>query len=216
PSNGLEANPVWPTSGKMPTPKNDFAPRIALAYAVGEHRPLMVRAGYGWFYTRIPQIYESSVMTGNGLGQSFLFLDNQKALPGQFPTYPNPLVNCGVTATTCTPPANVAQDLTTEIYAFDPNFHTPMVQQGSLTLEKELPSRVVVETSYLYVHGEHMLRAVDANLPAPTVVTYPVYESDGTTPTGQLVQEASFGTWQTTASLSCPLPPCVNDVQRPI
>ncbi|HEY3929202.1 MAG TPA: TonB-dependent receptor [Candidatus Koribacter sp.] len=216
PASGLEENPAWPTSGKMPSPKNNFAPRAALAYALGNHHPLMVRAGYGWFYTRIPQIYESSVMTGNGLGQSFLFLDNQKALPGQFPTYPNPLVNCGPTATSCLPPANVSSALTSEIYAFDPNFHTPMVQQASFTLEKELPSRVVVATTYLYVHGEHMLRAVDANLPTPEIVTYPVYEGDGTTPTGQIVQEASFGTWQMTRSMTCPYPPCVNDVQRPI
>jgi outer membrane receptor protein involved in Fe transport len=128
PDNGLQENPIWPTSGKLPSPKNNFAPRVALAYAFGDHKPLMVRAGYGWFYTRLPQIYESSVQTGNGLGQSFLFLDNQKALPGVFPTYPYPLVNCGIAATTCQPPANVASDLATEIYAFAPSFHTPFIQ----------------------------------------------------------------------------------------
>jgi outer membrane receptor protein involved in Fe transport len=87
PSNGLQVNPIWPTSGKLPSPKNDFAPRVAVAYAFGDHKPLMVRAGYGWFYTRIPQIYESSVQTGSGLGQSFLFLDAQQAAQGRvFPT----------------------------------------------------------------------------------------------------------------------------------
>ncbi len=216
PANGLVENPIWPTSGKMPSPKNNFAPRVSFAYAFGDHHPLTVRAGYGWFYTRIPQIYESSVQTGNGFGQSFLFLDNQQAANARlFPAYPNPLVNCGVTATTCVAPANVAGDLTTEIYAFDPKFRTPFVQQGSLTLEKELSSKLVVATTYLYVHGEHLLRAVDANLPAPVTVPYPVYSAEGNA-TGQIYQEQSFGTWQMTKSLTCPFPPCINDAQRPI
>ncbi len=215
-SSEFQVNPVWPTSGKMPSPKNNFAPRIALAYAFGEHKPLMVRAGYGWFYTRIPQIYESSVETGNGLGQSFLFLDNQKAADARlFPAYPNPLVNCGLTAASCLAPANVAANLTSEIYAFDPKFRTPFVQQGSLTMEKELSSGLVVAATYLYVHGERLIRAVDVNLPPPVQVTYPVFSEEGNA-TGQIYTEQSFGTWQMTKSLTCPFPPCVNDVQRPI
>ena len=31
----------------------------------------------------------------------------------------------------------------------------------------------------MYVHGEDMIRARDANLPPPTDVTYPVYDSTG-------------------------------------
>jgi hypothetical protein len=216
PANGLESNPVWPTSGKLPSPKDNFAPRIALAYSLGDKKPLMVRAGYGWFYTRIPQIYESSVETGNGLGQSFLFLDNQQAAQTRvFPTYPNPLVSCAVTSASCLAPSNVANYLTSEIYAFDPNFRTPFVQQGSLTLEKELSAKLVVSTTYLYVHGEHLLRAVDANLPPPVTVQYPVYNEEGNA-TGQILTEQSFGTWQMTPSMSCPFPPCINSAVRPI
>jgi hypothetical protein len=216
PTNGLQENPLWPTSGKLPSPKNNFAPRIALAYAFGDHKPLMVRAGYGWFYTRIPQIYESSVLTGNGLGQSFLFLDNQQAAQARaFPKYPSPLVNCGIHATDCYAPDTVAKYLTTEIYAFDPHFQTPFVEQASLTLEKELTAKLIVSTTYLYVHGEHLLRGVDANLASPTMVQYPVFRDDGTS-TGQTYQAASFGTWQMTRSLTCPFPPCINDAKRPV
>ncbi len=213
---GLQENPVWEPSGKLPSPKNNFAPRVAVAYAFGEHNPLMVRAGYGWFYTRIPQIYESSVMTGNGFNQSFLFLDNQKAADARlFPTYPNSLVNCGLTATSCEPPPNLASNLTSEIYAFDPHFQTPFVQQASLTLEKAAGSNLTVATTYLYVHGEHLIRAIDVNLPTPVTVAYPVFREDGST-TGQVYTEQSFGTWQMTKSLTCPFPPCINDVQRPL
>lgn len=216
PVNGLQSNSVWPTSGKLPSPKDNFAPRLAVAYAFGDKNPLMVRAGYGWFYTRIPQIYESSVETGNGLGQSFLFLDNQQAAQTLlFPKYPDPLVNCGVTATTCLVPAGVAPYLSNEIYAFDPHFRTPYVEQGSLTLEKQLSGNVVIATTYLYVHGEHLLRAIDVNLPPPVTVQYPVYNEQGNA-TGQILTEESFGTWQMMPSMSCPFPPCINAAARPI
>lgn len=216
PSGGLTPNPIWPTSGQLPSPKNNFAPRIALAYSLGNAHPTVIRAGYGWFYTRIPQIYESSVMTGNGLDQGFLFLDNLNQLDQRlFPAYPTPLVSCGVTAATCVPPDNIASRLTSDIYAFDSHFQTPMVQQASLTIEKEVASRLTIATSYLYVHGEHLLRAIDVNLPPPITVQYPVVLEDGT-PTGEMLTQQSFGTWQMSRSLTCAYPPCINDVVRPI
>ena len=212
--NGSQSNPVWPTSGKMPAPLNNFAPRASVAYAIGDKKPLMVRAGYGWFYTRIPQIYEAAVETGNGLNQSFLYLDSAKDA-AVFPQYPFPVVHCGVTVTHCEPTANLAPYMTSEIYAFDPHFQTPVVHQGSLTLEKEFAGRVSIATTYLYVHGEHLLRAVDANLPVPETVEYPVYLEDGTTLNVTLA-EPSFGKWQMTRSLTCAYPPCINDVVRPV
>jgi hypothetical protein len=64
---GLETNPLWPDSGKVPYDTNNFAPRAGLAYSIGDERPLVIRAGYGLFYTRIPQIYTSTVASDNGL-----------------------------------------------------------------------------------------------------------------------------------------------------
>ena len=216
PSDRLASNPAWPTSGRMPAPKSNFAPRVALAYALGDKKPLVVRAGYGWFYTRIPQIYESAIQTGNGMNQGFLFLDSQDAGDAAlFPVYPNPLVACGITTSSCVAPLSVASRLTGEIYAFDAHFRTPMVQQASLTLEKEIAPRLTISTTYLHVHGEHLLRAVDVNLPPPVTVDYPIVQQDGT-PTGQFLSEPSFATWQLTRTLNCAFPPCINDVQRPI
>jgi hypothetical protein len=70
----MVSNPLWPAAGKMPLQEKNFAPRVGLGYAIGDDRPLMVRAGFGIFYTRSPQIYESAVMNNNnnGLTNSFL------------------------------------------------------------------------------------------------------------------------------------------------
>jgi len=135
-------------------------------------------------------------------------------MPPCFPTYPNALGNCPSGATTCTPPASVASHLTTQISAFSPNFQTPYTEQASLTLEHGLTRKLTPSASYLYVHGEHLIRSLDANLPKPKFVEYPVY-NDQSVLTGDYYSVASFATWQTKRSVDCPYPPCINDVPCP-
>ncbi|MGH9669846.1 MAG: TonB-dependent receptor plug domain-containing protein, partial [Terriglobales bacterium] len=216
-SDRLVTNPAWPESGKVPHDANNIAPRVGFAYSMGERRPLVVRGGYGIFYTRIPQIYNSAVERDNGLAQSHLFLDNADFFDQLvLPTYPNPLVSCPPGATTCTAPLSVAGKLTTEISAFSARFQTPFVQQASLSVEKEMAERLALGISYLYVHGEHLIRARDVNLPPPIILSYPVYDESGTTFTGNFFDVGSFSTWQLVPSLTCPFPPCINPVARPI
>ena len=214
---GLVTNPLWPASGKVPFDTNNFGPPVGLAYSLGEHRPLVIRAGYGLFYTRIPHLYTSTVATDNGISSANLFLDNSKFYPRQvFPTYPNPAVSCALTATTCTPSANLAGFLTSDVSAFAPNFRSPKVQQASLNLEREIVDRFAAGVSYLYVHGVDLIRARDVNLPAPVNEVYPVYDDSGTNFLGTYDNVASFSTWQFTPSITCPFVPCINPLVRPI
>jgi hypothetical protein len=90
------------------------------------------------------------------------------------------------------------------------------VQQASLTLEREIVSRTTVAVSYLYVHGEHLIRALDVNLPQPLALTYPIFNSTGSIFEGGYYTVDSFATWQFTQSLTCPFPPCINPLGRPI
>lgn len=133
---------------------DEFAPRLGIGYAIGDERPLMVRAGFGIFYTRIPQIYQSAVINNNGLSDNFLSLDNTNFYQEQvFPTYPNAAVNCPRGPTSCTLPAAWQHYATSEIATFAPDFKTPRVQQASLSLERELPGGFMGTLSYLHVHG---------------------------------------------------------------
>jgi hypothetical protein len=68
----------------------------------------------------------------------------------------------------------------------------------------------------LYVHGEHLIRARDVNLPQPTVVSYPVFDSSGKDFLGTYYDVDSFSGWETANSTTCPFPPCVASIQRPI
>jgi len=214
---GLQANPLWPDAGRVPYNTGNFAPRVGLAYSIGNERPLVVRAGFGIFYTRIPQIYNSAVQSDSGLAGNFLFLNNNNFFDHQvFPQYPNPLVNCAVNATNCQLPSGLAQLEQAVVSAFSHNFKTPRVQQASLNVEREVAHRMSVGVSYMYVHGVDLIRARDVNLPPPVNVSYPVYDPSGTNFLGTYYDVDSFSTVQPTRSLTCPFPPCINPLARPI
>ncbi len=216
-SKDLVNNPLWPRSGKMPSDKNNFSPRVGVAYSIGSQHPLVVRGGFGIFYTRLPQIYESAVINNDGLTRTFLFLDNADTTQTQiFPTYPNVMVTCSPGPVPCVAPDSLKPYLTSDVSAFAPNFITPKVQQGSFSMEREVADRFAVGVSYLYVHGENLIRARDVNLPPPTKYSYPIYDATGDTFTNSYYTVDSFGIWQTQQSLSCPFPPCINDVARPV
>jgi hypothetical protein len=214
---GLVTNPLWPDSGKVPYNPYNFAPRVGFAYSIGSQNPFVVRAGYGWFYTRIPQIYTSTIATDNGFSSANVFLNNSNFFDHQiFPQYPNPLVNCPVTVTSCALPSAFAQNAKSDVSAFSPNFTTPKVEQASLSLEREVAHRLAVGVSYMYVHGVDLIRARDVNLPPPANVQYPVYDSSGVNFLGTYYDVPSFSTWQMTPSFTCPFPPCINPLARPI
>jgi hypothetical protein len=216
-SKGLVSNPLFPPSGKVPFNPYNFAPRVGLAWSIGNARPLVVRAGYGMFYVRIPQIYNSAIATDNGVTDSQVFLNYSNSSDRPFfPTYPNPLVTCTLTASLCPLPGGFTQGVTNDVSAFASDFVTPRVQQTSVTLEKEVADHSSVAVSYLYVHGEHLIRALDVNLPPPMAVTYPIFDSTGSIFQGGYYTVDSFATWQFSRSLTCPFPPCINPLGRPI
>ncbi len=212
----LKTNRLWPDSGKVPLNTKNFAPRVGLSYSFGDERPLVVRASYGLFYPRIPQIYNSAIETGNGLAPNLIFLNQTNFYAQQvFPQYPVPLVSCPILAASCVVPASLKQFAESDISSFARNFRSPEVHQASLSLEREITNRVIAEISYSYVHGQDLIRARDANLPPPATVQYPIYDPSGANLLGYGTEE-SFATWQMTSSLTCPFPPCINPLQRPI
>jgi hypothetical protein len=125
-------------------------------------------------------------------------------------------VACPLNSATCALPAGFTQGVTNNLSTFASNFVTPRVQQASFTLEKEVVSHTTVALSLLSVRGEHLIRALDVNLVRPRVLTYPIFDSTGSIFQNSYYTVDSFATWQFTRSLSCPWPPCINPVGRPI
>jgi hypothetical protein len=157
------------------------------------------------------------IQTENGITDSQIFLNNTDYYDHQvFPAYPNPVVVCPVMAASCSLPAGFSQGVTHDVSAFAPNFVTPRVQQASVTFEREIADRTVLSLSLLNVRGEHLIRALDVNLLPPTALTYPIFDTTGSIFQGGYYTVDSFATWQFTQSLTCPWPPCINPLGRPI
>ena len=90
------------------------------------------------------------------------------------------------------------------------------MEQASLSIEREFADRMAAGISLMYVHGEHLIRARDVNLPTPTQVSYPVFDQSGSNFLGIYDTVESFSSQQFFRSASCPFPPCINPLQRPI
>ena len=164
----------------------------------------------------IPAMYASQV--ANDTGQSSqLFLDMmQPAQAALFPSYPNALVNCPLGAAICRPPAALASlshhdDFGLRSQLPDAAYRAGQHRRGV----RDSGINIVASASYEYVHGVHLIRSLDVNLPKPTITEYPVYNDTGSVFLGSTMSPRS-ATWQTTPSVDCPYPPCINPVQRPI
>ena len=181
---------------------------------MGSRHAMVVRGGFGRFYGQIPDIYASQVAIDNGMCNTELYLDIMKPADAAiFPKYPNVLVNCPSGGTTCIPPASVGPS---DVAGVNICGELPQTIYGAA--ERDLRVRDCAETYGVsrlpVVHGEHLIRSLDVNLPKPKITEYPVY-NDQSVFKGDYYSVASFATWQTTRSVDCPYPPCLNDVQRP-
>ena len=211
----LTSNPLYAPSGKVPSDLNNFSPRFGFAYSMRGEHPFVIRGGAGLFYMQVPSAYVSQVAADNGLNETHLRLDMM--VPAQaalFPKYPSQLVSCPPGSLVCVPPDQIAPYLTTEISAFSPKFQTPHTVQANVSVQRELGWHMVASAGYAYVHGVNQIRSLDRNLPKPIVTEYPVY-NDGDSVFLGMYDVASFATWQTTPTVTCPYPPCINPVQRP-
>jgi hypothetical protein len=156
------------------------------------------------------------VESDNGLNGGLVFLNNNDSLARPFfPQYPNPAVSCSIRAVVCSPPAELNRFVRRDLSAFSSDFQIPKVDQASLNLEREIAHRFAVGASYMYVHGENLIRARDVNLPQPVTISYPIFDTSGANFLGSYNVE-SFSTLQFTRSLECVFPPCINPLARPI
>jgi hypothetical protein len=138
---------------------NDWAPRVAIAWApfAKKNAPskTVIRAGYGWFYSRIPIGDAESALRNNGYTQQSYQL-NSTALPLSFyPNLPSASVLGGATL--------VQQN----IDIIDRSAKAPILMQTSLGVERSLPGKTTLSFNYINSRGVHVLRQRDINAPLP-------------------------------------------------
>ncbi len=162
--------------------KDDWAPRLSLAYALGrnsERRPKTVlRAGYGWFYQRFtvpnslsstqgaPYIIQAIHNNFVPLGSSQI--PNQQGFTVDNPDFYNP--NQPVTdlsgSTNAVAPTG---------FSIDPHFHAANDMQGAVGIDQQLSKYMTGNVTYLYSRGVHMYLtnnvSAAGNFPADNILT---------------------------------------------
>ena len=163
--------------------KNNFGPRIGLAWE--PHKGMVLRTGYGMFYAKTSNstFYASRVENG-------VYQQTFNCTPSTCPalTFPNLIF----TPPGGAPSAPFPGALTPQVVPFTPpsttqlthglvpDFVNPLIHEGELTLETQLPGHQSFSIGYLTSRGQHLPVFVDANLaPATTTHTYSVLTSSG-------------------------------------
>ena len=129
---------------------NNFGPRLGFAYAPGSGDKLVLRGGYGLYYSRTsfqyvtlnviaPPTYVFGARVGAPLADPFFAAPS----PSQFPTL--------------VPGVNLSGTL------FDRNLHTPYLQQFNLNLQYALRRDLLLEAGYVGTRGVNLFRQVAIN-----------------------------------------------------
>ncbi|MEO8662624.1 MAG: TonB-dependent receptor, partial [Bryobacteraceae bacterium] len=142
--------------------RNNFAPRIGLAYRLTDRSTL--RGGYGFFYAKTqgnelqfklnaPPIIFAASLTGNAKGVPTLSWDRDAFPDPASPSFP---------VSTLSP------------FSVDPRDRTPYIQQWNLSVDQALSKNMVLELAYVGSKGTHLAERVNINqavLPDPSNIT---------------------------------------------
>ena len=150
----------------FPEDRNNFGPRVALAWQPRGARNDVVRVGYGLYFGRLPGATVWSALTDTALPSSATHVRITPTTVTNCPQVTSQGFGYACSYLT-TPPAAVA--VTTSAMAFDRRFRLPMVQHGSVGVQHELRSGLTASATYLMNLARQLPNSVDINIAPSTV-----------------------------------------------
>jgi hypothetical protein len=132
--------------------KNNFAPRLGIAWSPFKDRKTSFRAGAGIFYQRLNDSQYGQTLRFNGATQISYVIQNPTFNPNYKPGDPLP----GVAST------NVQN---TNVTILDPNMKAPYSYNFNGSVERQLPWGLVGSVNLLYSTSHHVFRTRNINAP---------------------------------------------------
>jgi hypothetical protein len=127
---------------------NNIAPRFSVAYAPGNKKTDVLRAGIGVFNDRSGPVVIADVLHSQPGGLiRYLITD---------PSYPDPFASAAAAA--ATPPS---------IVRLAPDVQIPQTVQYSVGLDHQLQKALTLSLTYTGARGYHLFRSRDVNAPLP-------------------------------------------------
>lgn len=155
----------------FPEDRNNFGPRVGVSWSPFRDG-LVVRAGYGVFYGRLPGATVRSALVNTALPQSATHIRIVPRTVTECPQKPGQGFGYAC-AYVAAPPAAVAD--TTSAVVFDRGFRLPMVQQASFGVEGRAGAGMTLSATYLANLDRQLPNSVDINIaPAAKAETFQV------------------------------------------
>jgi hypothetical protein len=172
-------------TSKINIDKNNFAPRIGAAWEMA--KGTVLRAGYGLFYAKTTNSTFYATRVENGVIQQTFNCSPTSCPALQFP-------NLIFTPPGATPTAPFSGALTPQVVPFSPpaltqttrgqvpDWVNPMVHEGEVTVEHQLPKNMSVSGSYVMSRAMRLPMFYDSNIaPSTTTRSYDVTDLSGGT-----------------------------------
>jgi len=161
---------------------SDWAPRVALAYALDGHKTgkskTVLRAGYGLFYDRFSLSKELNLVRNSGDANS----QTQHTITNPS-CYANTYIgNLTSELDSCMSSTSATSSSTNTTVKVASNYHSPYTQQFGIGLERQLTKSTTVTATYLHSFGVHQMVTIDANAYKPGTFVYGSSTLTGTRP----------------------------------